>query len=189
MECPETFRQELIASLPHLRAYALKLTRSADQANDLVQDATERLLKAHAQYTPGTNFRAWAIATLKNRFIDLRRRARFHGGSIDDLPDNVFATRASQEDCLRLEDANRCFNKLTPAHRQILRVMLAGHTYESASRLFDCPIGTIRSRLARARATLAGLLDGLSLREAEKMVGTYMSRLSDMFEENSQPPA
>src|SRR5690349_14592480 len=74
MQTTTEFRDLLIAALPHLRAYARSLTGSADQADDLVQDTALRLLSAQDQYRQGTNFRAWAIAALRNRFIDLRRR-------------------------------------------------------------------------------------------------------------------
>ena len=88
------FRDLLLGALPELRAYARALTGNRDHADDLVQDIAVRLLAAQDKYRAGTNFRAWATMILRNRFIDLRRRARFHGGSIDDV-----RGYASSDDC------------------------------------------------------------------------------------------
>jgi RNA polymerase sigma-70 factor (ECF subfamily) len=155
------FRELLIAALPHLRAYGRSLTGSVDQADDLVQDTVVRLIGAEEQYRPGTNFRAWAIAALRNRFIDLRRRARFHGGSIDDVDTSLFAQQPSQETIVYFEETAREFWRLSPAHREIITMIgINGMSYEQVARVLGCPIGTVRSRLARARTELQGTLDG-----------------------------
>ena len=155
------FRELLIAALPHLRAYARSLTGSADQADDLVQDTALRLLGAQEQYRQGTNFRAWAIAALRNRFIDIRRRARFHGGSIDDIDTSLFAQQASQETVVYFEQTAREFWRLSPAHREIITMIgINGMSYEQVAKVLGCPIGTVRSRLARARAELQSAIDG-----------------------------
>ncbi|MCW5770850.1 MAG: sigma-70 family RNA polymerase sigma factor [Rhodospirillaceae bacterium] len=161
METQTEFRQLLIAALPHLRAYARSLTGSADQADDLVQDTAMRLLVAQEQYREGTNFRAWAIASLRNRFIDLKRRARFHGGSIDDIDTALFAQQASQETVVYFEQTAREFWRLSPAHREIITMIgINGMSYEQVAQVLGCPIGTVRSRLARARAELQSAIDG-----------------------------
>lgn len=162
METNETnFRELLIAALPHLRAYARSLTGSADQADDLVQDTALRLLGAQEQYRQGTNFRAWAIAALRNRFIDIRRRARFHGGSIEDIDTSLFAQQASQETVVYFEQTAREFWRLSPAHREIITMIgINGMSYEQVAKVLGCPIGTVRSRLARARAELQSAIDG-----------------------------
>jgi len=155
------FRGLLIAALPHMRAYARSLTGSADQADDLVQDTAIRLMTAHEQYRQGTNFRAWAIAALRNRFIDLRRRARFHGGSIEDIDTSLFAQPPSQDTIVYFEQTAREFWRLSPAHREIITMIgINGMSYEQVAKVLDCPIGTVRSRLARARAELQSAIDG-----------------------------
>ena len=155
------FRGLLVAALPHMRAYARSLTGSADQADDLVQDTAIRLMTAHEQYRQGTNFRAWAIAALRNRFIDLRRRARFHGGSIEDIDTSLFAQPPSQDTIVYFEQTAREFWRLSPAHREIITMIgINGMSYEQVAKVLDCPIGTVRSRLARARAELQSAIDG-----------------------------
>ena len=155
------FRELLITALPHLRAYARSLTGSADQADDLVQDTAMRLLIAQEQYREGTNFRAWAIAALRNRFIDICRRSRFHGGSIDDIDTSLFAQLPSQETVVYFEQTAREFWRLSPAHREIITMIgINGMSYEQVAKVLGCPIGTVRSRLARARAELQSAIDG-----------------------------
>jgi len=155
------FRELLIAALPHMRAYGRSLTGSADQADDLVQDTALRLLGAQEQYREGTNFRAWAIASLRNRFIDIRRRARFHGGSIEDIDTSLFAQQPSQETVVYFEQTAREFWRLSPAHREIITMIgINGMSYEQVAKVLGCPIGTVRSRLARARDELQSAIDG-----------------------------
>ena len=163
------FRGLLIAALPHMRAYARSLTGSADQADDLVQDTAIRLMTAQEQYRQGTNFRAWAIAALRNRFIDLRRRARFHGGSIEDIDTSLFAQPPSQDTIVYFEQTAREFWRLSPAHREIITMIgINGMSYEQVAKVLGCPIGTVRSRLARARAELQSAIDGKDAVRAAK---------------------
>lgn len=145
----------LLEALPHLRAYARSLTGNAVDADDLVQDTSVRLLAAYEQYVEGTNFRAWAIAALRNRFIDLRRRARFHGGSIEDINTTLLATPAGQEHVVRYREVLRQIPRL-PEQMSTVIILIAfgGMSYEDVAKLLKCPIGTIRSRLARARKYL-----------------------------------
>lgn len=156
----DEFTELLVETLPHLRAYARSLTRNADQGDDLVQDTAVRLINAREQYRPGTNFRAWAIAALRNRFVDVRRRSRFHGGSTDDLAEVMFAVPASQETLVYFDETARAFWRLCPAHREILTMIaINGMSYEQVATVLGCPIGTVRSRLARARAELQTAMD------------------------------
>jgi RNA polymerase sigma-70 factor (ECF subfamily) len=154
------FHTLLLDALPELRAYARALTGNRDRADDLVHDIVVRLLAARDRYRAGTNFRAWATMILRNRFIDLRRRARFHGGSIDDLDLSKFAQPPMQDDLVYFEETVREFWRLPTAHREVLTVIgINGMSYEEAAAVLDCPVGTVRSRLARARAELQSALD------------------------------
>jgi RNA polymerase sigma-70 factor (ECF subfamily) len=155
------FQTQLISVLPHLRAYGRALTGSADQADDLVQDTIVRLLAAQETFKPGTNFRAWAIAILRNRFIDIRRRARYSSESIDDVDTSSFASPALQESAVFFEETAREFWRLNPAHREIMTLIgINGMSYDKAAEMLGCPVGTVRSRLARARAELQTAIEG-----------------------------
>lgn len=156
------FRELLVAALPHLRAYARSLTGSADQADDLVQDTALRLLGAQEQYKPGTNFRAWAIVTLRNRFFDIRRRAKFHGGSIEDIDTSLLAQQPPQEAAVYFEEAKREFRRLSETCRAVITMIgINGMSYEQAAKKLRVPIGTVRSRIARARAILWYTVEGV----------------------------
>ena len=101
------------------------------------------------------------LVALRNRFIDIRRRARFHGGSIEDIDTSLFAQQASQETVVYFEQTAREFWRLSPAHREIITMIgINGMSYEQVAKVLGCPIGTVRSRLARARAELQGAIDG-----------------------------
>ena len=106
-----------------------------------------------------------AAGTLASLGIDTAgrdlRRARFHGGSIDDIDTSLFAQQASQETVVYFEQTAREFWRLSPAHREIITMIgINGMSYEQVAKVLGCPIGTVRSRLARARAELQGAIDG-----------------------------
>lgn len=155
------FRAELTSNIPHLRAYARSLARAADQADDLVQDTLLRALAARGQFTPGTNFRAWLFTILRNQWVNGLRRQRF---SSDEDADELVARMpvdASQETRLELQDYARAMSRLSSEHAEILMLVGAnGMSYDEAAEVCGCAVGTVKSRLSRARRELERLLDG-----------------------------
>lgn len=153
----------LLRILPDMRAFARSLTREIAHADDLVQDASLRALTSAHQYSPGTNFKAWIFTILRNCFYnDLRTSQRF-----TILPEqlNEKGEAGNQEISLKLCDFRRAFWELSPEHREIL--MLIGPSdlgYEAAAIVCDCAIGTVKSRVSRARAELRRILDRGDLR-------------------------
>jgi RNA polymerase sigma-70 factor, ECF subfamily len=147
-------------SIPHLRAYGRSLTHNADAADDLVQDALVRAWAARAQFQPGTNFKAWAFTILRNRFLDQRRRDRGSNESIDDLRHDALVARPAQDVVVQFDDMARAFWRLNPHHREILMLVGAnGLSYEEAANVIGCAVGTVRSRLSRARTELQGVIE------------------------------
>lgn len=146
--------------IPHLRAYGRSLTHNADAADDLVQDALVRAWAARQQFQPGTNFKAWAFTILRNRFLDQRRRDRGASESIDDLRHDALVARPSQDIVVQFDDMARAFWRLNPHHREILMLVGAnGLSYEEAANVIGCAVGTVRSRLSRARTELQGVIE------------------------------
>lgn len=151
---------ELLLCLPDLRAYARSLTRNRHDADDLVQDAVLRILNAADRYQPGTNFKAWAFTILRNRFLNefvAKRRAtrEFDEGEMERLP-----CGAQQEEGLAMSDFQRIFHRLPEDHRSILTLVAgSGLPYEDVARVLGCAVGTVKSRVHRARAALLALLD------------------------------
>ena len=145
--------------LPQWRAYALSLTRNRAAAEDLVQDTIVRVLTSISHFD-GTNFAAWSNTILRNRFIDDCRRARFQCGSVEDLPVTATAQEATQEHTVELHDTLRVLDNLAPQHRDILVLTCVKElSYVRTARQLKIPIGTVRSRLSRARSLLLATLD------------------------------
>ena len=157
----KVFRNDLVAILPSLRAFARGLCGNRDLADDLVQEAMTRAWAARSSYTPGTNFRAWIYMILRNRYFTIiRKNAR--SVSLDpEVAERVLVTVADQEDRLHVMDVEKALQKLPKEQREVLLLIGAnGMSYEEAMEVVGCAMGTIKSRLARGRAALAKLIDG-----------------------------
>ncbi len=156
----DAFCELLQTSIPHVRAYARSLTRNVDSADDLVQDTMVRAWSAREQFTMGTNFKAWVFTILRNRFLDQRRRDREVRERLDDIPDEKRVVAPSQEVVVQFDDMARAFWRLSPHHREILMLVGAnGLSYEEAAVVIGCAVGTVRSRLSRARSELQSVLE------------------------------
>ena len=151
--------RDLVALLPNLRAYALFLTGNRADADDLVQDTAVRLLGAADRFEEGTNFKAWAFRVLRNRFLNefvaKRRNTRpLHEMDVDFAP--VMPTQAHG---MELRDLARQFMRLPPDYRSVL-ALAAGEdmAYEDIAAISNCAVGTVKSRVHRARAALMRLM-------------------------------
>jgi RNA polymerase sigma-70 factor (ECF subfamily) len=156
---PSDFSEDLVQCIPHLRAFARALTGSRDAADDLVQDTIVRALNAADQFTPGTNLKAWLFKILRNQHINIVRRGRHLVEYVEDISSVSASVPASQDAGLEFEDFARSFMQLTEDQREVLLLVGAsGFSYEEASLVCDCAVGTIKSRLSRARRELASHL-------------------------------
>jgi RNA polymerase sigma-70 factor, ECF subfamily len=155
---PET-REAMMNALPHLRAFAISLTGNVDQADDLVQEAILRGLANIEKFTPGTSMRAWLFTILRNQFHTAYRKRR---REVED-PDGVMAGRLStapeQSGHLDLEDLKTALAKLPLEQREALLLVAAeGLSYEETAAICGTAVGTIKSRINRARHRLAELV-------------------------------
>jgi len=156
----DTFLALVEKSIPDLRRFANALCRDADLAEDLVQDTMVRSLSARNQFIEGTNFNAWAVTILRHRFYDLRRRSRDACEPIETAMDRCLATMPLQESAVQFGELTRAFMRLSPAHREVLELVGAnGVSYEKSAEILGVPVGTVRSRLSRARVQLRSALD------------------------------
>jgi RNA polymerase sigma-70 factor (ECF subfamily) len=154
-----TFRSDLVRVLPHLRAFARGLCGRADFADDLVQETAIKAWAARDRFTPGTNFRAWTFAILRNHYLSELRRARYQCDYDPDAAERLLVIDAQQEEGLHLADMENALRKLSPERREaLLLVGAGGFTYEEAASISECAVGTMKSRVARARAELTRLL-------------------------------
>lgn len=149
------FRMALVECIPHLRAFARSLTRNREQADDLVHDAAVRALAAESQFSPGTNFKAWIFTILRNLFYNRWREHRVRSAL---LADPVLAGEQigpPQEAMLEIRDFKRAFWQLGQEQREaLILVGASGMSYEEAAAICQCPVGTVKSRVSRARQQL-----------------------------------
>ena len=156
----EAFKNELVRVLPHLRAFARGLCGRPDYADDLVQETAIKAWNARERFEAGTNLRAWTFTILRNHYLSELRRNRHHADVDDEVHEKLLVMDADQEDTLHLADMQTALNKIPSERREaILLVGASGFTYEEAADICGCAIGTVKSRVARARADLARLLD------------------------------
>jgi RNA polymerase sigma-70 factor (ECF subfamily) len=156
----EAFKRDLLSVLPHLRAFARGLCGRPDFADDLVQETAIKAWTARERFAPGTNMRAWTFAILRNHYLSELRRNRHQAEYDPDSAERLLIMDADQEAPLHLTDMETALLKLSPERREaLLLVGAGGFTYEEAAKISDCAIGTMKSRVARARDQLAHLLD------------------------------
>lgn len=153
------------AELPSLRRFAMFLCRDRDRADDLVQECLARALAKIDSWTPGTNLRAWLFTILRNAYLnDVRKEGRAPFVPDTSQAGTLGSAAASQEADVSLNELGRIFGDLSPEHRQILiLIAVEGFAYEEAAQICAIPIGTVRSRLSRARETLRQALQGTGM--------------------------
>lgn len=154
---------EIVALLPRLRRYAIALSRSGMIADDLVQTACLRALANAASWQPGTRMDAWIFRIIRNLWLDMRRQASRRGE--EDVRDGTEFEAAGGEthafNRLVLSDVAAAIRRLPADHQEVLLLVCVEElTYREASEVLDVPIGTVMSRLARARERLNSILDG-----------------------------
>jgi RNA polymerase sigma-70 factor (ECF subfamily) len=155
----EAFREEMLKVLPRLQAFARVLTRNREAAEDVLQDTIVRALRAHRSFEPGSNMLAWLCTILRNQHISGLRRRRHEAMPIEDLPDGAASVGPSQYDSIAIGEIRRALLKLSPEHREVLlMVAAAGLSYGEAAEICGCAVGTVKSRVNRARAELKRLL-------------------------------
>ena len=153
------FDQELLAAVPMLRRLALSLMRQADRVDDLVQETLTKAWGHRMSFRPGTNLEAWLVTILKNEFYTFKRRTR---REIED-PDGRYARNAAvlpnQQSFVDLMALKGALAQLPAGQRRALTlIVLSGLSYAEAAQVCRVKIGTIKSRVGRARSRLAGLL-------------------------------
>jgi len=156
------FSDQLIAVLPRLRRFAAGLTRSGSEADDLVQAACERALAREHQFQEGTRFDSWMFRIVQTIWIDqLRaREVRKEDGDIAEERLGTDEPVRRVEARLALAEARRAIALLPPDQRATLMlVTVEGLSYKQAAEVAGVPVGTIMSRLARARTALQQLVD------------------------------
>jgi len=157
----QSFHNMLVETLPRLRAYAIMMTRDSSAADDLLQEAVVRALAAETQFTMGTNFKAWMYRIIRNQYISNLRRNRRTSTNIDDLPEGMLGRPANQENQVLVTEISGALNKLERGQREALILVCgSGMSYEEAAEVLECSIGTVKSRVWRARNRMHDFIVG-----------------------------
>ena len=154
------FKRELTQVVPHLRAFARGLCGRPDMADDLVQEAMLKAWAAQDRFQPGTSMRAWTFVILRNIYLTEMRRNRFRGEYDEGVAERILTAPAGQEEPIHLSDMHRALLTLPAERREaLLLVGAGGFSYEEAAEICGCAVGTIKSRVGRARSTLASMME------------------------------
>lgn len=157
------FRQQLLAAIPKLRAFALSLASHADLADDLVQETLMKAWNHQNSFQQGTNIKAWLFTILRNEyFSQLRKRRREVEDADGDYAGSV-TTPGGQESQLEMADLRIALQQLPHDQREaVVLVGASGFSYQEVAEICGVPVGTVKSRVNRARNKLAMLLGTLS---------------------------
>lgn len=160
-DATENLRQEIAALLPRLRRFGRTLTRHREDADDLVQQAIERALKSQDQWQPGTRVDSWMFRIMQNAWIDELRARERRGQTFvpEEEGEHVgVSTTDAQIDSIAVRKA---LAQLGDEQRAVVGLVLVeGLPYKEAAQVLDIPIGTLTSRLSRAREALQAILEG-----------------------------
>ncbi len=153
------FRAQIIAAIPGLRAFGLSLTARSDKADDLVQETLMKAWKHHESFQQGTNMKAWLYTILRNEFYSQIRKRKREVEDADGIYSSKVAVHAEQDGHLDMADLRIALAKLPEDQREaIILVGASGFSYEEAAEICAVAVGTIKSRVNRARARLTVLL-------------------------------
>lgn len=154
------FKAQLVKLIPHLRAFAHSVSRSPE-AEDLAQESLLRAWRARASFQPGTNFKGWIFTILRNEQYSRGRRSWRTQPLSPEVAENTLVAHdnpTAREDLL---DVRNAMQQLTFEHRQALAlVSAAGLSYIEAAVICNCAVGTVKSRVSRARTELVAILEG-----------------------------
>ncbi|MEO8683259.1 MAG: RNA polymerase sigma factor [Devosia sp.] len=156
---PTSFKREMLSTLPSLRAFAVSLTGKHDKADDLVQDTVMKAWAKQTSFEMGTNIKAWLFTILRNEFYSQMRK---RGREVQDS-DGAFTERLSvhpsQYGAMDLQDFKKALAQLPDDQREaVILIGASGFSYEEAAEICDCAVGTMKSRVSRARTRLQDIL-------------------------------
>ncbi len=159
MSVSPDFKQDLLGSIPSLRAFAVSLSQNADKADDLVQETLVKAWDKHQSFQPGTNLKAWLFTILRNEFYSQMRKRGREVQDSDGVMTGRLAVHPSQHGMLDLKDFRGALEQLPEDQREaIILIGASGFSYEEAAEICNCAVGTIKSRVSRARTRLQDIL-------------------------------
>lgn len=159
MAVSNAFRADLLATIPSLRAFAVSLAQNSDKADDLVQETLVKAWDKHQSFQPGTNLKAWLFTILRNEFYSQMRKRGREVQDSDGIMTSRLAVHPSQHGQVDLRDFRVALEQLPEDQREaIILIGASGFSYEEAAEICNCAVGTIKSRVSRARSKLQDIL-------------------------------
>lgn len=156
----EEFKQDLTALIPHLRAFARSLCGNATLADDVAQDALLKAWNARERFIPGSNLKAWTFTILRNQFYSIKRRSWRATSLEPEVAEQTIVANSDAEQSMHLNDLRRGLDMLQDDQREaIILIGASGLSYEEAAEICDCAVGTIKSRVSRARKALEVIME------------------------------
>ena len=180
------FKAELVTLIPHLRAFARTLTGDPTSADDLAQEAMMKAWDARASYQMGTNMKAWTFMILRNQFYSEKRRSWRQTQLDQEAAERTLIAVDDPEAPVALDELRQALKSLPEEQREALILVGAGgFAYEEAAEICQCAVGTVKSRVSRARKALQATLerggyerDGQSASDAMRSILADADRLS-----------
>jgi RNA polymerase sigma-70 factor (ECF subfamily) len=159
MKLDPAIRDQVLTTVPSLRAFAISLSGNIDRADDLVQETLLRALTHIESFQPGTNMPAWLFTILRNLFRSEYRKRRREVEDADGRYAETLKSNPEQTGRVEFDEFRTALAKLPPDQREaLILVGASGFSYEDAASICGCAVGTIKSRVNRARTRLADLL-------------------------------
>jgi RNA polymerase sigma-70 factor, ECF subfamily len=180
-QADEDFKRELVVLIPHLRAFARSLCGDPTAADDLAQDAMLKAWDARASFQIGTNMKAWTFMILRNQFYSEKRRSWRQSQLDQDVAERTLLAVDDPEAPIALDELRLALRSLPDEQREALVLVGAGgFAYEEAAEICNCAVGTVKSRVSRARrAVQAALVSGGYERDGAPAGEAMGSILSD----------
>ena len=155
------FKRDLVALIPHLRAFARTLCGDAAAADDLAQDAVMKAWDARSSFQMGTNMKAWTFMILRNQFYSEKRRSWRQSQLDQEAAERTLVATDDPASPIALDEMRLALGMLPSEQREALILVGAGgFAYEEAADICGCAVGTVKSRVSRARRALHGILEG-----------------------------
>jgi len=182
------FKRELVTLIPHLRAFARTLTGDPTAADDLAQDAMMKAWDARASFQLGTNMKAWTFMILRNQFYSEKRRSWRQSQLDQEAAERTLVAVDDPEAPVALDELRMSLGMLPAEQREALILVGAGgFAYEEAAAICGCAVGTVKSRVSRARRALQAILEAGAYDRDGRSAGDAMgSILADAERMSSQ---
>ena len=155
----QPFQDALVAAIPNLRAFAISLSGNIQTANDLVQETMLKAWTHRTKFVTGTNFKSWLFTILRNTYFSDFRRGKREVQDVDGAAAASLSSHPEQPGHMDMLDFKSALSKISEDQREALLLVGAeGFSYDEAAEICDCAVGTIKSRVNRARMRLAELM-------------------------------